>query len=130
MTYRILRYSFVGEYEVLIIGAVKNTPAKKNENLSRMRQAINIADIFSKYLFWNMDHIKTDVKKDEDIIFPRALYATNKDSFKEDIEKLEPLYNKRTIVRQLKSPKEFISNEVCRLVAERCHTDSFTRFSI
>lgn len=96
--------------------------------MTSMRHTINIADIFPKYLFWDMDHSKLDMKKDEDIIIPRALYATNKDSFKEDIEKLERLYDKRNIVKQLKSTKELISNEVCRLVAERYNIDSFSRF--
>jgi hypothetical protein len=98
--------------------------------MDSMRQAINIADIFPKYLFWDMDHNKLDVKKDEDIIIPRALYATNRDSFKDDIEKLERLYDKQNIVRQLKCTKELVSNEVCRLVAERYNIDSFSRFSL
>jgi len=89
----------------------------------------NIADIFPKHLFWDMDHSKLDLKKDKDIIIPRALYATTSESFNSDILKLERLYTNNQIVMELKSTKEHISNEVCLLVANRYHIPKFSRFS-
>ena len=63
-----------------------------------------------------------------DIIIPRALFATTKESFVEDIEKLENLYTKSQILLHLKSTKERISNEVCSLVANRYNIENFARF--
>jgi hypothetical protein len=44
---------------------------------------------------------------------------TNKQTFNQDIQKLEYLYTPTQIIDQLKTTKELISNEVCELVAKR-----------
>ena len=95
-----------------------------------MNKSVNIASIFPKYLFWDMDHSKLNVSADRDIIIPRALYATTVDTFEEDIVKLEQLYSKPQIVKYLKITKELISNKICLLVAERYKVKPFVRFSI
>lgn len=93
-----------------------------------MKQSINIATIFPKHLFWDMDHSKLNLSRDKDIIIPRALFATNQETFPEDIAKLEQYYSKATILKYLKSTKERISNEVCEMVAKRYNAPIFTRF--
>jgi uncharacterized protein YqkB len=77
-----------------------------------------------------MDMNRLDLKKDKDIIIPRALYATNRETFIEDILRLEKHYNKSVIIQELKSTKEKISNQVCLMVAERYHIPSFSRYSL
>ena len=93
-----------------------------------MKQNVNIANIFPKYLFWDMDYSKLNPTRDKDIIIPRAMYATTEDTFEDDIKKLEILYRKEDIIKYLKKTKELISNEVCNLVSKRYHVISFSRF--
>lgn len=76
-----------------------------------------------------MDYNRLDLQRDEDIIIPRALFATTTDTFDADIAILEKLYARRGILKHLKNTKEFISNEVCRLVAKRYEVDPFLRFA-
>lgn len=93
-----------------------------------MKRTRNIADIFPKHLFWDMDYSRLDLQQDKDIIIPRALYATTEQTFQEDIQQLEELYSKKQILKHLKNTKERISNKVCHLVADRYHTKDFVRF--
>ena len=93
-----------------------------------MKQSVNIATIFPKHLFWDMDHSKLNIYKDKDIIIPRALFATNQETFETDIQKLEELYSKTIILKYLKTTKERISNEVCEMVAKRYNVPTFARF--
>jgi len=93
-----------------------------------MSSTLNIATIFPKHLFWDMDINKLDLSIDKDIIIPRALFATTKVTFTNDIERLENLYTSNEILEILKSTKERISNTVCELVAKRYHTEKFARF--
>lgn len=95
-----------------------------------MKQNINIATIFPKHLFWDMDYNKLNLKTDFDIIIPRALYATTKETFDQDIEKLEQFYTKELIIEQLRNTKELISNQVCKLVSERYNIEIFYRFEL
>ena len=95
-----------------------------------MKQNVNIAAIFPKYLFWDMDYSKRKPERDKDIIIPRAMDATTADSFEEDIQKLERIYSKKDILNYLKNTKELISNEVCALVSKRYKTALFSRFRI
>lgn len=95
-----------------------------------MARRDNIAAIFPKYLFWDMDYSKLSLKRDKDIIIPRALFASTRDTFVTDIERLENLYPTDEILSTLKSTKERISNNVCDLVAKRYHTKKFSRFAI
>jgi hypothetical protein len=88
----------------------------------------NITAIFPKHLFWDVDMGKLDIHQDKDLIIPRALYMTTAESFASDIVKLENLYTHDQIVQELKATKEKISNEVCKLVAERYALPLFSRF--
>ena len=89
-----------------------------------------IATIFPKYLFWDMDYSKLNLKTDLDSIIPRAMYATTKDTFDQDIEKLEQFYTKEQIIEHLKNTKELISNQVCVLVSKRYNVEQFYRFKL
>ncbi len=93
-----------------------------------MKQSVNIATIFPKHLFWDMDHSKLNLSRDKDIIIPRALFATNEKTFAKDIIKLEQFYSKNIILKYLKTTKERISNEVCEMVAKRYNVPTFARF--
>lgn len=93
-----------------------------------MKHTQNIADIFPKHLFWDMDHSKLDLQEDKDIIIPRALYATTEQTFQKDIRKLEDLYSQNQILKHLKNTKERISNKVCQMVSTRYHAKDFVRF--
>ncbi|PXY46502.1 DUF6922 domain-containing protein [Flavobacterium hydrophilum] len=93
-----------------------------------MKQENNIANLFPKYLFWDMDCSKLDFKRDKAIIIPRALYATTSDTFEADIKILEKLYSPEDIVKYLKSTKENISNKVCLSVSKRYNVEPFQRF--
>ncbi len=77
-----------------------------------------------------MDHSKLNLSKDKDIIIPRALFATNEETFATDIIKLEQFYSKTIILKYLKTTKERISNEVCEMVAKRYNVKPFLRFSL
>lgn len=93
-----------------------------------MKQSVNIATIFPKHLFWDMDYSKLNLSKDKDIIIPRALFATTPQTFTADIVKLEQFYSKNIILKYLKTTKERISNEVCAMVAKRYNVPTFARF--
>ena len=95
-----------------------------------MKRQQQIENIFPKHLFWDMDYSKLSIRHDKDIIIPRALYATTKESFNVDIQKLEKLYTKREIVNCLKETKENISNITCKLVALKYNVPIFYRFKI
>lgn len=70
-----------------------------------MANNINIEFVFPKYLFWDMDMKLLDWQQDEDVIIPRALYMTNKQTFETDIKKLETIYTPTQIAAQLKKTK-------------------------
>ncbi|TRX05075.1 DUF6922 domain-containing protein [Flavobacterium gawalongense] len=95
-----------------------------------MKEKVNIATIFPKHLFWDMDHSKLNLSRDKDIIIPRALFATTTETFVTDIEKLEQFYSKSDILKHLKNTKERISNKVCELVAKRYDVKTFARFKL
>ena len=75
-----------------------------------------------------MDHSKLNLSRDKDIIIPRALFATNGETFATDIIKLEQFYSKNIILKYLKTTTERISNEVCAMVAKRYNVPTFARF--
>jgi hypothetical protein len=95
-----------------------------------VKQSVNIATIFPKHLFWDMDHSKLNLSKDKDIIIPRSLFATNEETFATDILKLEALFSTKDIVKYLKLTRENISNKVCLSVAKRYNVKPFLRFSL
>jgi len=64
-----------------------------------VKKSVNIASIFSKHLFWDMDYNKLNLSRDKEIIIPRALYAATPDTFEEEIKKLEKLYSSKMIVK-------------------------------
>lgn len=77
-----------------------------------------------------MDYSKLSYKEDKDIIIPRALFATTKDTFTKDIVKLENIYSKKIILNTLRNTKERISNDVCLMVAKRYKAPIFYRYEI
>ncbi|MFM2338999.1 MAG: hypothetical protein RL115_2192 [Bacteroidota bacterium] len=93
-----------------------------------MAEVVKIEFLFPKHLFWDMDMKLLDWQHDKDVIIPRALYMTNRQSFESDIKKLEAIYTPAQIVVQLKKTKELISNEVCDLVSQRYMIAPFYRF--
>ena len=95
-----------------------------------MKQSVNIATIFPKHLFWDMDLSKLNLSKDKSIIIPRALYATTPDTFEKDIINIQALYTAKDIVKYLKLTTENISNKVCISVAKRYNVKPFLRFSL
>lgn len=95
-----------------------------------MKQSINIATIFPKHLFWDMDYSKLNLSKDKSIIIPRAMFATTPETFETDILKLETLYSSKEIVKYLKLTTENISNKVCISVSKRYNVKPFLRFSL
>jgi hypothetical protein len=95
-----------------------------------VKQQVNIATIFPKHLFWDMDYSKLNLSKDAAIIIPRALFATTPETFETDILKLEALYSAKDIVKYLKLTTENISNKVCVSVSKRYNVKPFLRFSL
>lgn len=95
-----------------------------------MKHQVNIATIFPKHLFWDIDYNKLNLARDKDIIIPRAMYATTPDTFEVDIKRLEQLYPPSVIVKCLKNTKENISNKVCVSVAKRYNVEPFLRYSL
>ncbi len=93
-----------------------------------MKSVDNIAVMFPKELFWDLNVSRLDIQGDKDLIIPRALYATTENTFSQDISRLECLYKRSEIVKQLKSTKERISNKVCTMVAQRYHVRHFSRY--
>ena len=93
-----------------------------------MKSRNKISEIFPNHLFWDVDIRKLDIKKDIELIIPRALYMTTRESFPEDIAKLEKLYTASQIIDQLKATKERISNDICKMVADRYLIPPFYRF--
>lgn len=94
-----------------------------------MPKKIKISALFPKHLFWDMNYEHLNSERDKDIIIPRVMYMTNRQTFNQDIQKLENLYTPTQIVNQLKTTKELISNEVCELVAKRYNVPVFYRFN-
>jgi len=88
-----------------------------------------ISEVFPEYLFWDMDCSQLDWEKDKHIIIPRALFATDEISFNEDIRKIEIYYPSDIIIDVLRNTTENISNEVCKMVAERYQVPLFNRYS-
>ena len=95
-----------------------------------MKASLNIAKLFPKHLFWDVDYTKLSLDRDKSIIIPRALYATTPETFEHDIKRLELVYSPRVIVKYLKSTKENISNKVCESVAKRYNVAPFLRYSL
>lgn len=95
-----------------------------------MKQTVNIATIFPKHLFWDMDYSKLNIDEDKDIIIPRALYATIPETFEKDMQILESLYTREDLFECLKNTKELITNSVCEMVAKRYNIAVFYRFKI
>jgi len=95
-----------------------------------VNKSVNIATIFPKHLFWDIDNSILNLDRDKDIIIPRALFATTPETFERDILKLETLYSAKDIVKYLKLTTENISNKVCVSVCKRYNVKPFLRFSL
>ncbi len=72
-----------------------------------MKQQVNIATIFPKHLFWDMDHSKLNLSRDKDIIIPRALFATTPETFETDIIKPMQLIFKYNDYTNLQSIQQY-----------------------
>ncbi len=70
------------------------------------------------------------LKEDKDIIIPRALFFTSEKEFEKDITTLELYFSKSEILNILKTTKETISNDICKLVASRYSSRPFLRFNV
>lgn len=77
-----------------------------------------------------MDSSKLSIKKDKDIIIPRLLMATTKETFSKDIEYVETVYSKNEIYIVLRNTKERISNNLCRMVSKRYNKPTFLRYNL
>lgn len=93
-----------------------------------MKSVVNIALPFPEHLFWDMNINKLSSKRDKNIIIPRMLLATNESSFIKDITTLEMIYAPSEIYIVLKNTKERISNQLCKMVAERYNKEVFLRY--
>ena len=98
-------------------------------NFTVVSKNANILEILPRESFWDMkfDQLKAD--RDRSLIVPRALYFTTPQTFDRDIERLEKIYNKTEILKELKSTKEPLSNKLLALVASRYHVPVFNRFT-
>jgi|GEM_PF-533951 len=94
-----------------------------------VKKNVVIAEILPKASFWDIRMEQLDPEKDMAVIVPRALYFTTPKTFDNDIERLEKIYNKREILRNLKATREPISNKVFELVANRYQVAIFHRFN-
>lgn len=95
-----------------------------------LEATVNISKKFPKHLFWDMNFSKLSLEEDKTIIIPRALFATTKDNFKEDITNLESLYSREDILNVLQNTKERISNTLCLLVSNRYKITPFYRYKL
>jgi site-specific recombinase XerD len=77
-----------------------------------------------------MDTNRLSIKRDKNIIIPRALYSTTKESFEQDIKVLEEYYCREDILQVLRLTKENISNQVCELISQRYNTKPFYRYAV
>tara|TARA_B100000795_G_scaffold138632_1_gene103606 strand:+ start:5981 stop:6274 length:294 start_codon:yes stop_codon:yes gene_type:complete len=91
---------------------------------------ISVKTLFPKHLFWDMDINMLQLKEDKDIIIPRALFFTSEKEFEKDITTLELYFSKSEILNILKTTKETISNDICKLVASRYSSRPFLRFNV
>ena len=88
-----------------------------------------IQDILSKESFCDVKFDQLDADRDRSLIVPRALYFTTPQTFDRDIKQLEKIYNKTEILKELKSTKESLSNQLLALVASRYQVPVFNRFT-
>lgn len=95
-----------------------------------LKNIVNISEVFPKYLFWDMDYSKLSIKRDMEIIIPRALFASTELSFDKDIAILESFYTKEEILFHIKNTKERISNSVCIMVAKKYKVSPFYRYAV
>lgn len=95
-----------------------------------MAAIINIPSSFPKHAFWDMDSSKLSIKEDKDIIIPRLLMATTKETFSKDIQYVEEVYSANEIYIVLKNTKERISNNLCRMIAKRYNKPTFLRHKL
>lgn len=93
-----------------------------------MKTEVNIANIAPKQVFWDMNVSQLSTKKDKNLIIPRMLMATTKETFSKDIAVIESTYNTNEIYKVLKNTKERISNNVCRMVSNRYNKPTFLRY--
>ena len=69
-----------------------------------------------------MNPDKLDPRKDKDIIIPRALFATNEETFSTDIVKLEQFYSKNYSGVNLLNPDFVMLAKACGM--DSCYVDN------
>jgi len=79
----------------------------------------SVTSYIPSYCFWDINTNTLDATEDKSFIIPRALYFTDKKSFKKDIEILEKLYSKNEIISELNSTNEIINSSILPLIAKR-----------
>ncbi len=94
-----------------------------------MKTKVNMANVVSSKVFWDMDINKLSVEEDKEVIIPRMLLATNEKTFRKDIASVEKVYTANEIYSVLKNTKERISNQVCQMVAARYNKPTFLRYN-
>ncbi len=87
-------------------------------------------EFLPKHAFWDTDINSLSIEHDKEFIIPRVLMTVDKDNFDLNIQLLERLYDPDEIYTALKRTKERISNDVCRMIAERYNEPFFFRYMI
>lgn len=98
-------------------------------NFTSVKKNVNIEEILPRESFWDIRVDQLNADRDRALIVPRALYFTTPQTFDRDIKRLEKIYNKTEILKELKSTKEPLSNKLLALVASRYHVPVFKRFT-
>lgn len=98
-------------------------------NFTSVKKNAIIEEILPRESFWDIKFDQLNADRDKSLIVPRALYFTTPQTFDRDIERLERIYNKTEILKELKSTKEPLSNKLLALVASRYHVPVFNRFT-
>ena len=78
-----------------------------------VKHSINIATIFPKHLFWDMDYSKLNLSKDKSIIIPRAFFATTPETFETDIQKLEELKGQKKVEEAERGKFKIVPKFLC-----------------
>lgn len=93
-----------------------------------LNTTVHISSIAQKHSFWDMNINKLSLQKDKQLIIPRVLMSTNEQTFQKDITSLERAYAPQEIYTVLKNTKERISNELCKMIAQRYKKPTFLRY--
>lgn len=88
----------------------------------------HISEYYGKQHFWDVRTELLEIDRDKAFIIPRALFYTSKETFEEDIEKLERIYLKEDILYFIQNTTEMIGNDVSIGVAKRYNAPVILRW--